>query len=166
MSCKGGNRYLLVALALMFLAPSLAPPQASGGSTWGVSAPAAWNATFVNTTQTDEGVRLAYDPTQLGNWTNLGARPVARAGGKMVYDERNGVMVLFGGFNRDGKLNDTWTYNLSTNAWREMRPPTAPLARTYHLMAYDSSRGLVVLYGGVTAKNEECFDTWTYNVSS
>ncbi len=150
----------------MFLAPSLAPPQASGGSTWGVSAPAAWNATFVNTTQTDEGVRLAYDPTQLGNWTNLGARPVARAGGKMVYDERNGVMVLFGGFNRDGKLNDTWTYNLSTNAWREMRPPTAPLARTYHLMAYDSSRGLVVLYGGVTAKNEECFDTWTYNVSS
>jgi hypothetical protein len=36
--------------------------------------------------------------------------PPARAWHAMVYDSGTGKVILFGGFNGDGDLNDTWTF--------------------------------------------------------
>jgi hypothetical protein len=67
----------------------------------------------------------------------------------MAYDSERGVTVLYGGQNvhRDFQ-DDTWEWDGET--WRRIigldpRPP-----RTIaHAMAYDSRRGVVVLYGGI-----------------
>jgi len=51
---------------------------------------------------------------------------------------------------RDGFLNDTWTYNVSWNEWTGMSPPDPPPARQYHAMAYDSGHDEAVMFGGRT----------------
>jgi N-acetylneuraminic acid mutarotase len=97
--------------------------------------------------------------------------PSARQGHAMVYDSRDGVMVLFGGTTAPGELDDTWTYNLSTNTWVNMAPPSAPPPRTEHAMVYDSARCEVMLFGGTNVQYSPyrvdiLGDTWTYNVSA
>ena len=82
----------------------------------------------------------------------------------MAYDSARGRVVLFGGNGRDtgpgystNVLNDTWEWD--GNAWAQRMPATnpdvpsslAPYMRTSFAMAYDSSRGLVVLFGGVSS---------------
>lgn len=44
--------------------------------------------------------------------------------------------------------------------WIERLPPTAPSARTGHAMAFDSARGVTVLFGGAASA-----DTWEWNGS-
>jgi hypothetical protein len=84
----------------------------------------------------------------------------------MAYNQREGVVVLFGGSNSYGTMNDTWIYNVSTNTWVEKHPDPFPSDRGESGMAYDRENGVVVLFGGVGAHNGDINDTWTYNVST
>ena len=113
-----------------------------------------------------------YDDTWTYNvttnvWTNMKPTPSpqARSTHSMVYDQREGVVVLFGGSTLYGKMNDTWIYNLSTNTWVEKHPDPFPISRGEFGMAYDRENGVVVLFGGVGASSD-LNDTWTYNVST
>lgn len=107
-------------------------------------------------------------------WSPLGPSspmPSARQGHSMVYDQRNGLMVLFGGQDAAGVQDDTWTCNLSTNAWVKMNPPSSPPPRTSHSMVYDDATGDVLLFGGQTVQYSPynvilLGDTWTYNVAA
>jgi len=97
-------------------------------------------------------------------WTKMippGAPP-ARYGHAMVYDSAHKKAVLFGGWNENGFLNDTWAYDLGTNTWANMNPPTAPPARDDHAMVYDSIHDEVILFGGQSTYS--FLDTWTYNL--
>ena len=47
-------------------------------------------------------------------------------------------------------------------SWKNMNTSTAPTARAYHAMAYDSANGVAVLFGGWLG-NCTLGDTWTYN---
>ncbi len=91
--------------------------------------------------------------------------PVARSSFAMAYDSARGRVVIFGGNGRNtgpgystNVLNDTWEWD--GNAWAQRMPATnpdvpsslAPYMRTSFAMAYDSSRGLVVLFGGVLGR--------------
>jgi hypothetical protein len=63
----------------------------------------------------------------------------------MVHDSDRAVSVLFGGYNgvpTDG--GDTWEWNGAI--W--IRAVSGPLARDAYAMAYDSARGVTVLFGG------------------
>lgn len=107
-------------------------------------------------------------------WSPLGPSspmPSARQGHSMVYDTRNGLMVLFGGQDAGGVLDDTWTFNPSTNTWTKMNPPSSPQPRTAHSMVYDVANGEALLFGGQTVQYSPynvilLGDTWTYNVTT
>ncbi|MCK6456017.1 MAG: chitobiase/beta-hexosaminidase C-terminal domain-containing protein [Phycisphaerae bacterium] len=87
--------------------------------------------------------------------------PLSRWLHAMAFDSGRQVTVLFGGFNSDpvdDRLNDTWEWNGTT--WVQRSPPISPSARTGHSMAYDSSRGMTMLFGGGDGN-----DTWEWNGS-
>lgn len=76
------------------------------------------------------------------------AAPPARVFAQMDYDSARGVSVLFGGSTDagPGNLQDTWEWNGSSWA---LRPPAAsPPSLAAGMMAYDSGRGVSVLFGG------------------
>ena len=96
-----------------------------------------------------------------GQWTQVhpgGANaPPGREQFGMAYDPIRQRTVLFGGFNTDGTLNDTWEWD-GTN-WQQVTPAfaagnpfpppgTQPEARAYHALTFDTVRNRVVLYGG------------------
>lgn len=99
-------------------------------------------------------------------WSKLAvANPPARQAHAMVYDERRGRTVLFGGMGsapegqRPPILGDTWEYDGS--AW-VARQVAGPSPRIGPGMAYDSRRGLVILFGG-SGSGSSLGDTWSWD---
>jgi hypothetical protein len=91
--------------------------------------------------------------------------PPARQAHAMVYDERRGQTVVFGGMGpgEPGRpppaLGDTWEFD--GKSWTERRV-TGPGARHGAGVAYDSKRGMVILFGGLTSEGFKG-DTWSWN---
>ncbi len=86
----------------------------------------------------------------------------------MVYDRGSGRMIIFGGFVKSGATgayaNDTWSYDLVDNSWRQLTPSTRPPVRGYHQMVYDRSNDLIVLFGGFCGTDYN--DMWVYEPTS
>lgn len=82
--------------------------------------------------------------------------PSARMAHGLAYDATEGVFVLVGGANNDGDtiLNDTWHYD-STSGWIVATPTQAAPNVAYHLLIYDSTNDLLLLF-----TNSE---TWQYD---
>ena len=102
------------------------------------------------------------------SWTTLNIPgPPPRASFAMVFDERRGKTIVFGGRGerspgqQSSALGDTWEYD--GRSWIERRAP-GPSPRTGMGVAYDSRRGLVMLFGGVAADGFKG-DTWSWNGS-
>jgi hypothetical protein len=103
-------------------------------------------------------------------WVNMNpsSMPQSRAFHSMVYDSVNGLMLLFGGQFLQYfpyqlvMFGDTWTYNVSSNVWSQKTSTPAPSPRYGHSMAYDTARGIAVLYGGAV-NGGYLGDTWTRN---
>lgn len=116
----------------------------------------------------------ALDPAT-STWTELhpaGGSPAPRYAHAMVYDERSGTVIMFGGVTSGGDVNDTWAYNPATNLWTELHPEgDVPSARSGHSMVYDSRSGSVILFGGdgifVRGDGASTYrklnDTWIYD---
>lgn len=100
------------------------------------------------------------------SWTLLTtAGPSPRYLASMVYDAGRQRVVLYGGesgvFPSNTVLSDTWEWD--GTAWSRVAT-TGPGTRVHQSMAYDRSRGRVVLYGGYnTATNSELRDIWEWN---
>lgn len=102
-------------------------------------------------------------------WKRIpGTGPAARQAHVMVYDERRGRTVVFGGMGQGPagqpplSLGDTWELNGAV--WTERRV-AGPSARSGAGVAYDSKRGLVIIFGGVDS--DGFFgDTWSWNGSA
>lgn len=100
------------------------------------------------------------------NWTLMSSAsvPKGRHGHTMLYDQGRDRTILFGGYAID-YCNDTWTYDLKSNAWSNVTSSVSPPARLYHTAAYDSKSGKMVVFGGTDAKS--LFnDTWIYDPAS
>lgn len=108
-----------------------------------------------------------------GNLTPyLNLSPSARLGAAMIYDGNpsDGYVVLFGGMGPHGPLGDTWEFH--DGSWTNVTPivpngTNTPSPRYGATMAYDSSDGYVVLFGGASAafsgSNDPLLnDTWTF----
>src|SRR6266487_5517423 len=78
----------------------------------------------------------------------------------MTYDPTGAKVVMFGGFDRTGYLNDTWTFDGIT--WSRVATPVAPPRRAAAQMAYDASIQKVVLFGGYNGRNY-LGDTWIWD---
>jgi hypothetical protein len=93
--------------------------------------------------------------------------PSARVFAPMAYDGARKRIVLFGGSSGqgqtyDGGFGDTWTWD--GQAWTQFMPVTSPPPRSVAAMAFDETRGVTVLFGGVSGKqNTVLSDTWTWD---
>lgn len=105
------------------------------------------------------------------SWMKLSVPgPGQRAAFRMVYDSHRRVVVLFGGIGpprADGQpqeyLNDTWLWDGST--WRRASVE-GPAGRRDYSMAFDSRRGIVLLYGGAAGSGpttQRFADLWEWN---
>jgi hypothetical protein len=61
----------------------------------------------------------------------------------MDFDSRRARTVLFGGYDGNNNLSDTWEWNGA--AWSSFSPVPAPPAAVGQQMVYDSTRGVSVL---------------------
>jgi hypothetical protein len=116
----------------------------------------------------DGGTFVYHHPTD--TWSAPGplSPPSARRDHAMVYiPYASGVgdeVFLFGGTTGAGRSGETWTYNVSTNAWLNKNPTGGPSNRTRHAMAFDAGSNRVVLFGGDTSAGLSA-ETWVYNLA-
>ncbi|MCB9895009.1 MAG: hypothetical protein H6839_11215 [Planctomycetes bacterium] len=104
-----------------------------------------------------------------GQWQRIfadGDAPPSRDYACMAYDQKRGVIVLFGGRDSDATvLGDTW--ELSATGWKFRTPTTQPGARAAAGLAYDTAREVCVLtcgFGpGANNANEVKTETWEWD---
>ena len=79
--------------------------------------------------------------------------------GKITYDPIRQHTVLFGGASGD----ETWTWDGTT--WTQVFPADSPPARSRPAMAFDDSRGVLVMYGGGTSgpPSGQLDDLWEWD---
>lgn len=76
-----------------------------------------------------------------------------------AYDLQRDELLLFGGSNNFGELNDTWAFD-GTN-WSQRFPSSSPPVRGRASMAHDILRGRTVLFGGLASQPLQ--DTWEWD---
>jgi N-acetylneuraminic acid mutarotase len=95
------------------------------------------------------------------------ASPSARYGSAMIYDPVLQKGIFFGGGYQDTAgyelFNDMWLFDPTSNLWTEINPTVKPLARSGHLMAYDSINQKTILFGGWVDSIGLMNDTWIYD---
>ncbi|MEO6594604.1 MAG: kelch repeat-containing protein [Planctomycetota bacterium] len=96
-----------------------------------------------------------------GQWTQLAPAggALGRWGHRLVRDTVSNRLVTFGGRSPvlNGFANDTYTWNGSV--WTAQPTVGAPSSRYLYGMCYDSTRNVIVLFGGRTA-TQTLGDTW------
>jgi hypothetical protein len=86
-----------------------------------------------------------------GRWTRRrpAVSPPARTQHAMSWDPARGGVLLFGGFAAaGGATDDVWEWSSAAGTWTEHQPSPRPLPRFDHVMATDTQRGRVQLFGG------------------
>jgi hypothetical protein len=87
--------------------------------------------------------------------------PNPRMRAAFAFDERRGVVVMFGGEGEGTTTyNATWTWDGVD--WTLQEPATAPPVRHFATMAFDGARGVTVLFGG-SMFGARLNDTWTWD---
>jgi hypothetical protein len=91
--------------------------------------------------------------------------PGARGYAAMADDPTSDRVLLFGGSHGviEEPLGDTWSLDLGTGEWTELRPGSAPGPRAWHVMATDSETGGIVLFGGGPTRSECTAETWLWD---
>ncbi|MBX3409426.1 MAG: hypothetical protein KF859_06020 [Phycisphaeraceae bacterium] len=118
------------------------------------------NTTLLNSTWTLDP--LTEDWTQVFSTTS----PSPRTGASMAYDERRGIVVLFGGQTSPGVYDDS-TWEFDGSQWINVSPSDGgPAPRASASMVYVNSRGTLVLSGGdgSNATNSQGLDdVWEFD---
>jgi len=108
-----------------------------------------------------------YDPGA-ASWSKRhpALSPPARSYYAMAYNAKADRIVLFGGENVSASqfFGDTWTYSFESNVWTQMQPKQSPPPRDYSVMAYDSVRDRMLLFGGANLSEAPFDDLWAYDL--
>jgi hypothetical protein len=107
--------------------------------------------------------------TSAGGWVGVSPTnsPSVRSGGNLVYDSVNNLWVMFGGHNEYNYLNETWVFAAGTWTQAVQANGVGPSGRIGAQMAFDSTSGLTILFGGVSAAtNYPSNATWAFNGST
>ena len=101
--------------------------------------------------------------------TPAGTPPAARGRHAAAYDPVRDRLLVFGGFDGTGPLDDVWELTLSgTPTWNPVvTAGTPPAARYLHSMIYDPMRDRLVVYGGQAddGKTPPFDDLWALSLS-
>lgn len=102
-------------------------------------------------------------------WTSMAATteiPVARYGTAAVFDPLAGSLVTFAGFTTQGRFDDTWRFDPTDGAWRDVTPASPqPGERCLHAAAYDSRRHRMIMFGGQRG-SDALDDTWALDLAT
>lgn len=106
---------------------------------------------------------------QTCRWVRVaGDGPSNRYGHAAAYDAQHSEVVLFGGsFDHNPLHDDTWVWR-SGAGWTQVNlNGDRPSGRRRHAMAYDSQRGVVVLFGGLVSNSRPSAsdETWEWDGS-
>src|SRR3989339_24266 len=93
--------------------------------------------------------------------TNL-TKPSSRKWHSITYNKLINKIVLFGGFDGNNALNDTWIYNPNTEQWSKKTTINNPPVRYGHILVANGSNK-VILFGGYDG-NSFFNDTWEYDL--
>lgn len=148
---------LLVLLSAVACSQSQGP-QSTQGSTGTVQG--------ASTTTTAQPTTTTLRPATWEAMTPTGDLPSARLGSTVVYVSAGNKLLLFGGWTGGSKYSDgTWAYDLTTNAWADLKPTgTPPPARASQAMAYDPVANKLIVFGGYDGKTYYG-DTWAYDLA-
>lgn len=93
-------------------------------------------------------------------WTQMSpaTAPGNRTAHTMMYDPYHSQVVLFGGYDVNNNLNDTWVYDYPTNTWTNVTQPNAPSVRSYLRSTYMASTNEHLMFGGYD--DYSLNDTW------
>jgi hypothetical protein len=109
-----------------------------------------------------------WDGTNWKSFPDLKDKPSNRAFSSLVYDPNLKKTILFGGYNNNNYLNDTWSWD--GTAWTEIKPgkDARPPHRGLAAMWYDPLQKKIIVYGGLGrgGLNERITrysDMWAFN---
>lgn len=113
-----------------------------------------------------EGSTWAFDGEKWFTLVDEEDGPGRRWGHTMAYDSKRQRVVLFGGVSAINEiLNDTWEFD--GQQWLDVTPADgSPPRMRDHAMAYDSARGVTVVFGGRDAESEGFDQTWEWDGQS
>lgn len=94
---------------------------------------------------------LGSDPV----WTQLtpaGGPPAPRSDHSAIYDGAHQRMIVFGGVDNNGSMNDIWSLSLDANpTWTPLVPSGFPPSpRHAHSAIYDAPRNRMIVYAGAS----------------
>lgn len=92
--------------------------------------------------------------------------PPPRGAPAMAYSPDHQQVILFGGMNSLGRLDDTWAYDCSKGTWTLLETENRPQGRCDSAMVYDSLNEQFILYGGYGARSRLHDDTWIYDLNA
>jgi len=101
------------------------------------------------------------------SWTDVspGSGPGERCLHSASYDSQKDRLIMYGGQNNSGPLDDIWAFDYATNTWAELTPDTVPDGRFFVAHVYDSTNNRVTIFGGNTSptfvNDVFMFDLWT-----
>ncbi len=106
------------------------------------------------------------NPTALHALHPLGQTPRARFGHAAIYDPVRDQMIVFGGYNGNGFVNDVWVLTLAgTPTWNQITPLGAPPARRDAMTAvYDPIGDRMLVFGGWDGRAYRN-DVWSLELS-
>ena len=109
----------------------------------------------------------AYAPAA-NTWTELkpAGTPPPRGAYAMAYEPTSGRLILFGGFDSHGTLDDDgvgWNFDVTADTWTDLKPSgTVPPPRDKVTMIYAPATRRLILFGGY-GEQELLNDTWAYD---
>jgi hypothetical protein len=91
---------------------------------------------------------------------------VARYGTAAVFDPLDGSLVTFAGFTTQGRFDDTWRFDPTSRAWRDVTPASPqPGERCLHAAAHDTRRHRMIMFGGQRGSNA-LDDAWALDLAT
>lgn len=96
---------------------------------------------------------------------DVSSGPSPRLSPGVVYDPSHHQLILFGGYSNQGRVDDTWLFDLDNYEWEEITPSLSPPARSDMGMAYDELNQIAVMFGGYCLEHQRdyCGDTWVFD---
>lgn len=86
-----------------------------------------------------------------------------------MLDSARDRMIISHGFTDEGRFDDTWALNLSTNRWQDISPSSnRPLRRCLHHAVLDAEGNQMLLYGGCASGFGPCplGDLWSFDLTT
>jgi hypothetical protein len=110
-----------------------------------------------------------FDPG-ISSWAELGAnsvdRPAVRYGAGSAYDPGADRLFVSHGFTDQGRFDDTWVFDLPTEAWSQIATTgEVPLKRCLTRAVWEPASQQLLLFGGQSDEHPFLGDFWSLDVA-